>query len=60
MSKNPYEPPKTDPIKDYDRWTEAAKKREETDWTTFTFIFIGLSIFFFYEILFRFTVDILR
>ena len=57
---NPYEPPKTDSTKEYDRWIESVKKQEETDWGSFIFIMIWLFIFFFHQLLFEFVVDIFR
>ena len=57
---NPYEPPKTDSKTEYDKWLEANKKQEETDWGTFIFILVWLMIFFFHQVLLKFFFDIFR
>ena len=38
--KNPYQPPKTNPKREYDRWLETVNRREETDWAGFIFVVI--------------------
>lgn len=58
--RNPYDPPKTDSKREYDRWLESIKKREETDWTGFVFVVVILSIIFFQPILIEVFVEIFR
>ena len=57
---NPYEPPKTDPKREYDRWLESMKKQEETDWGGFIFVIVILSIFLFQPLLTDLFVEIFR
>lgn len=55
---NPYEPPKTDSKREYDRWLESVKKQEEIDWAGFFFVVAILSILFFQPILIDFFIEI--
>lgn len=57
--KSPYDPPKTDPRK-FDRYLETIDRRDGTDWGSFFFILVLLSIFFFHKPLFNFFVDVFK
>ncbi len=57
---NPYEPPKTDPKREYDKWLESVKQREETDWAGFIFIVVILAIIFFQPLLINFFAEIFK
>ena len=43
---SPYDPPKTDSKREYDRWLETINNKQETDWAGFIFIVVLLFIFF--------------
>ncbi len=58
--KNPYQPPKTDPKRDYDRWLETVREQDETDWGGFIFAVVILSIFLFQPLLIDFLVEIFK
>tara|TARA_B100001778_G_scaffold217483_1_gene180182 strand:- start:6886 stop:7071 length:186 start_codon:yes stop_codon:yes gene_type:complete len=57
---NPYEPPKTDPKREYDRWLESINKQEETDWAGFIFAVVVLAIIFFQPFLIDFFAEIFK
>ena len=58
--KNPYQPPKTNPKRDYARWLETVNRREETDWAGFIFVVVILDIIFFQPLLINFFVEIFK
>jgi len=58
--KNPYQPPKTDSKREYDRWLESINSQEDTDWAGFIFVVVMLSIFFFHPLLIDFFVEIFK
>ena len=58
--KNPYQPPKTDSKREYDRWLETVNRREETDWAGFIFVVIIFAIIFFQPFLIDFFVEIFK
>ena len=58
--KNPYQPPKTDSKRDYDRWLETIRGQDETDWGGFIFVVVILFIFFFHPILVDFFIEIFK
>jgi len=55
---NPYEPPETNPKREYDRWLESINKQEETDWAGFIFVVVILAIIFFQPILIDFFIKV--
>lgn len=57
---NPYEPPKTDSKREYDRWLESIKRQEETDWAGFFFVVIILAIVFFQPLLINFFIEVFQ
>ena len=58
--KNPYQPPRTNPKRDYDRWLETINRREETDWGGFIFVVVILAIIFFQPFLIDFFIEIFK
>ncbi len=58
--KNPYQPPKTDSKRDYDRWLETIRGQDETDWGGFIFVVVILFIFFFHPILVDFFIEMFK
>ena len=58
--KNPYQPPKNDSRREYDRWLETANRRDETDWAGFIFVLVILFIFFFQPVLIDFFIEIFK
>jgi len=58
--KNPYQSPKTDSKRDYDRWLETVREQDKTDWAGFFFIVVVLFIFFFHPVLIDFFIGIFK
>ena len=58
--KNPYQPPKNDPKRDYDRWLETVNRREDTDWAGFIFVVVIMIIIFFHPLLINFFIEIFK
>jgi len=56
--KNPYQPPKTDSKREYDRWLETVREQDETDWAGF--IFVVVILFFFHPLLIDFFVELFK
>ena len=58
--KNPYQPPKTNSKREYDRWLETVNRREETDWGVFIFVVVIFAIIFFQPLLINFFVELFK
>ena len=59
-SDNPYQPPKTNPERDYDRWLETVKHREDTDWTGFCFVMLIFITVLLQPLLINFLIEIFK
>lgn len=58
-TRSPYDPPKTDSKREYDRWLETINNQHKTDWADFIFVVVMLFIFLFQPFLIKFFTEII-
>lgn len=59
-TRNPYDPPKTDSKREYDKWLETINSQQETDWAGFVFVVVILFIILFQPVLIKFFSEIFK